>query len=79
METRLPNVSATANISKTQPTGEASEPILPFKEYLDSAKARYLDRLLDQSGGNVGEACRLSGLSRAYLYQLIQKFRKSSL
>jgi two-component system NtrC family response regulator len=78
-ETRLPNVSATANISKTQPTGEPGEPILPFKEYLDSAKARYLDRLLDQSGGNVGEACRLSGLSRAYLYQLIQKFRKSSL
>lgn len=79
MTSRLPNAPVMADSSKIQPTGESQEPLLPFKAYLDAAKARYLDRLIGQCGGNVGEACRLSGISRAYLYQLMQKFRKSSL
>ncbi len=48
-----------------------------FKEFIDAAKSRYLDALLERTEGNVSAACRLSGLSRAYLYQLIQKYRKT--
>ncbi|WP_028326146.1 sigma-54-dependent transcriptional regulator [Desulfatirhabdium butyrativorans] len=79
MTAKVLNNPAMANPSKIQPTGEPQEPLPPFKTYLDEAKARYLERLIGQCGANVGEACRLSGLSRAYLYQLLQKFRKSAL
>ncbi|MFZ3047601.1 MAG: sigma-54 dependent transcriptional regulator [Desulfatirhabdiaceae bacterium] len=46
----------------------------PLKEYLENVKGQYVNNLMRQTKGNISEACRISGLSRAYLYQLVQKY-----
>lgn len=53
------------------------EPLPPFKEYrirlLEDGEKRYFARIVSLSGGNIKEACRLSGLSRSRLYFFLQK------
>lgn len=48
-----------------------------MKAYIEQMKKQYMEELVQQSGGDVSRACRMSGLSRAYLYQLLQKFEIS--
>lgn len=43
----------------------------------DAAEARYLHDLLQLSGGNNAEACRLSGIKRTRLWQLLKKHHLS--
>lgn len=47
---------------------------LPFKPFIESMKQQYLNTLMTRTQGNVPEACRLSGLSRGYLYSLLKKY-----
>ncbi|MBM9536092.1 sigma-54-dependent transcriptional regulator [Desulfobulbus alkaliphilus] len=42
-----------------------------WKEFKSTMEKNYLEHLLDCTGFNIIEACRISGLSRARLYQLI--------
>lgn len=51
------------------------EPVLlqNWKEYRDRTENDYMLLLLSQTGNNIKEACRISGLSRARIYQLINK------
>ncbi|QJT09724.1 sigma-54-dependent transcriptional regulator [Oceanidesulfovibrio marinus] len=55
----------------------ASGPLPTFKEYrnnvVDKAEAEYMRAVLRQCGGNVPEACVISGLSRTRLYGLLKK------
>jgi two-component system NtrC family response regulator len=55
---------------------ETTEPP-PLQQFRDDAVARaeqkYLRNLLDRTGGDIKEACRISGLSRSRLYGLIKK------
>ena len=44
---------------------------LPWKDFKAGLEKEYMQRLLDFSRGSVKEACLISGLSRARLYQLI--------
>jgi len=46
----------------------------PLKEYLENMKNQYVKDLMRQTGGDVSAACRRSGLSRAYFYQLLNKY-----
>jgi transcriptional regulator of acetoin/glycerol metabolism len=40
---------------------------------LDRIEAEYLADLMRRTGGDIGEACRISGLSRSRLYALLKK------
>ena len=55
----------------------SAEPLLTFKDYrvklLEKGEKRYFNRLVSYAGGNVQEACRLSGLSRSRLYYFLQR------
>jgi two-component system NtrC family response regulator len=42
---------------------------------ISEAEQRYLTELKAITGGNIGEACRISGLSRPRLYALLKKYR----
>jgi two-component system NtrC family response regulator len=46
---------------------------LPWKEFKTRMEQEYLEALLASAGGSIREACTLSGLSRARLYQLIRQ------
>ncbi|WP_462326617.1 sigma-54-dependent transcriptional regulator [Desulfobaculum sp.] len=52
-------------------------PLLGFKEYrkkcIAHAEGKYLERLLQETGGSIKEACALSGLSRTRLYVLMKE------
>jgi len=59
---------------------EAPEPgsvsLSAFREMeLAKLETGYLVGLMRQTGGDIGEACRISGLSRSRLYALLKKYR----
>jgi two-component system, NtrC family, response regulator len=41
----------------------------------ESAERQYLNELLKQTDGDIDEACKISGLKRARLYELLKKYR----
>ena len=49
-------------------------PLPPFRAVLDETKKAYLHELIRRTRGNVDEAVRISGLSRASLYNYFKKF-----
>ena len=48
--------------------------LIPMKPYIERMKIHYLKELIRVTGGEIPLACRKSGLSRAYLYQLLNKY-----
>lgn len=49
-------------------------PLQAFREQaIARAEADYLDTLMTASGGNIGKACNVSGVSRSRLYELLKK------
>ncbi|MCT4627334.1 sigma-54 dependent transcriptional regulator [Halodesulfovibrio sp.] len=52
----------------------SSNTIKPFFEFRDEIFENYLQHLMMLSGGKVATACKLSGLSRSYLYDLLKKY-----
>jgi DNA-binding NtrC family response regulator len=40
---------------------------------VDEAGKQYLRGVIEQTGGNLSEAARVAGISRAYLYVLLQR------
>ncbi len=53
-----------------------------LKEFRDAGVARlekdYLESLMQATAGKIGEACRISGLSRSRLYTLLKKYQIST-
>jgi transcriptional regulator of acetoin/glycerol metabolism len=51
---------------------------LNLKDYREAELTRiekdYLSSLMRRTNGEVGEACRISGLSRSRLYTLLKKY-----
>ena len=45
---------------------------------VESAERKYLEDLLATTGGNIKEACRVSGLSRTRLYERLKKYKIQS-
>ena len=63
-----------AGFEDVRPTTRPSESTLPaWRIFKDQYEVDYLYRLRTVSGGDIGVACRLSGLSRSRLYQMISK------
>jgi two-component system NtrC family response regulator len=48
-------------------------PDRPLEEYLDQMESQYLQRLVTGTKGDIGAACRISGLSRPRFYALLKK------
>ena len=71
-----PDLGATGELRYTSPP-----PILrrdvgaleSFREARDRFEREYFERLLEASGGNVGEAARRAGISRRHFYEKIEK------
>ena len=59
-------------VERTSAPGD--EKILPWQEMKTKVQKEYLSHLLQKSNGDIKEACRLSGLSRARLYQLMNRY-----
>jgi two-component system NtrC family response regulator len=45
------------------------------RQATEAAEKQYLSELLHQTDGDIDEACKISGLKRARLYELIKKYR----
>ena len=65
---------------KAAPEGDTPSPSFPSLQALrESAivkvEMEYLQNLMSVAGANITEACRLSGLSRSRLYELLKKYR----
>jgi len=60
------------------PPSDGSEVSLNLKDFrerrLAKAEGDYLAALMRNTAGNIGEACRISGLSRSRLYTLLKKY-----
>ncbi len=48
-------------------------PFLKFNDFRKSMDKRYLEDLMNRAGGNIKEACKISGLSRSHLYSLLKE------
>lgn len=50
----------------------------PWKKYKTNTEQYYWENLMQLSGHNIQKACEISGLSRARIYQLLDKYEPSS-
>ena len=53
---------------------QKTEELLPWRVFKEQCEQEYIDKLRSTAQGNVSRACKLSGLSRTRLYQLINKY-----
>lgn len=60
------------DVSTEKNTSSLELPV--WKEFKEECEARYLQTLMQKADGNVQKACRISGLSRTRLYQLLNKY-----
>lgn len=51
-----------------------NQELMSIKEHLDKARQDYINNLIQVVQGDVTEACRISGLSRGHLYDLLKKY-----
>lgn len=57
------------------PADTVGDDLIPLKKLLDDTRAKYIENLMDCTQGDIAEACRISGLSRGHLYDLIKKYK----
>tara|TARA_B100000614_G_scaffold262223_1_gene294773 strand:+ start:2109 stop:3497 length:1389 start_codon:yes stop_codon:yes gene_type:complete len=68
------STGSSAMASAPMPSGDTVDALPTFKAHMDKSKKAYLESLLTLTRGNIPEACRCSGLSRAHLYRLLQQY-----
>ncbi len=65
----------------TQKIACLSSPLPMLREYreaaIESLEKEYLEKLMATTQGDINESCRISGLSRSYLYNLMKKYKVS--
>jgi len=59
-------------------TAPGADPLLAWRDYKQWHERSYLQKLMQLVGHNIPQACSLSGLSRARLYQLLHKYGLTS-
>ena len=64
------NRDFTVDLSGKLPTMKAYR-----KQATATAEKRYIDKLIELSGNDIEAACKISGLKRARLYELMKKYR----
>lgn len=66
---------ARANVQQGQRNTNSSTSSLPsWKDFKKQNEQQYIETLRKLDGHNIQEACRISGLSRARMYQLLDKY-----
>lgn len=58
--------------SAPDPAGALAGPT-DFRAHMESAESEYLHNLMQITGGDIPESCRISGISRSRLYALLKK------
>ena len=66
-------IRTATSASPSNPEITAIDSLPPWRDYKEHFELSYIRKLLDHTGGNVSAACRISGLSRTRLYQLMKK------
>jgi len=64
---------ASAGEAKTPSQPSCLSKTVPWKEYKKIMEKEYIARVMASAKGNIQEVCKLSGLSRARVYQLLNK------
>ena len=78
-EIRVHAARAIANFGQSIPADDGSRRDLPlpnlqpFQQFRETTTKNYLKSLMAVTGGNIDEACHISGLSRAHLYTLLKE------
>lgn len=65
------------NTKTEQAIDNEEESLITFKDYKKQAEEKYLTDLIRKSKGDVGLACKISGMSRSNLYILLKNHDKS--
>jgi two-component system NtrC family response regulator len=77
---------AQSGVDDHRPISDSEIPVVPakltrLKDFRTSAYAKieadYLQALLKHTGGNIEKSCRIAGLSRTRLYELLKKYNMS--
>lgn len=70
---------ARANVQQDQKNKNYLPPSLPsWKEFKKQTEQQYIENLMKLSDHNIQEACKISSLSRARIYQLLDKYHLST-
>ncbi|MDJ0785119.1 MAG: sigma-54 dependent transcriptional regulator [Desulfosarcinaceae bacterium] len=72
---REPSTSAEKNRIVRQTDGKLPTMKTYRRHATEAAEKQYLSELLHQTQGDIDEACKISGLKRARLYELMKKYR----
>jgi DNA-binding NtrC family response regulator len=67
----VPRQRGTADLDPVFPHQDPFPTINAFRDFMER---RYLEQLLSLTRGNRKEACRISGLSRTRLFELLRKY-----
>jgi two-component system NtrC family response regulator len=68
---KAPEPEAQAVCTAVSPTD--AESLVSFKEYRMKPEKRYLENLMTSTCRNIAKACKISGISRSRLYELLTK------
>jgi two-component system NtrC family response regulator len=60
---------------KQIPVGIGGDELMPLKEVLDDTRQNYIKNLMEYTQGKITKACKVSGLSRGHLYDLLKKYK----
>ncbi len=71
------SVASTEQVDAPEEERSEGRPLPSLKDFQEQNEKQYLRELLRIADGNIGEACRISGLSRSRLYARLQKLRLS--
>ena len=81
LQMRIQIVCGNLESPKDKPVADASsepESLPTFKTYRESAELQYLQDLMRLTQRNIPEACRVSGVSRSRLYEMLAKYGLNS-
>ncbi len=62
------------NEAKLDKSTELSKSFPDLRELIERTEREYFQSLISHTGGNIKEACRISGLSRTRLYERLKKY-----
>jgi two-component system NtrC family response regulator len=81
LQMRIQIVCSNLESSQSDPRKEAepeADSLPTFKAYRDSSEHKYLQDLMSLTHRNIPEACRVSGISRSRLYEMLAKYGLNS-
>jgi len=66
--------AAPSPVVTTPPLPDRPEQLPNIREFRSDMEKRYLEELVEQTGGNLKKILQLSGLSRSHFYAMVKKY-----